>query len=77
MHSFLPKNQPRVFCFIFKASQNGDGDNDADYSESIEIEPSKVGRVVGSKGSTINQLQTDFNVKIDIDKEDNLVILEG
>lgn len=42
-------------------------------SETLEVDPFKVGRIVGKQGSTIQQLQNDFSVKIDITKEDNQV----
>lgn len=38
---------------------------------SIEIESRYVGRIIGPKGATIRQLQSDYNVKISISKEDN------
>lgn len=47
--------------------------NDEEFTDQLEVEPGKVGRVVGSKGATIQQLQSDYSVKIDIEKEDNQV----
>ena len=40
---------------------------------SIEIEPQNIGRIIGARGATIKQLQSDFNVIISISKEDNAV----
>lgn len=57
------------FVCVFPADQEGDGGDE--YTEQLEIEPTKVGRIVGKGGATINQLQSDFSVKIDIEKEDN------
>lgn len=44
-----------------------------DHRETIEVETAKVGRIVGKAGATINQLQDDHKVRIDIKKEDNMV----
>lgn len=46
---------------------------DSGEGESITIEPGMVGRIVGKAGATIQQFQTDFDVKIDISKDDDPV----
>lgn len=37
---------------------------------SIEVDSRNVGRIIGMKGATINQLQSEYNVKITIAKDD-------
>ncbi|CRL05202.1 CLUMA_CG017979, isoform A [Clunio marinus] len=37
----------------------------------IEIEPRDVGKIIGTKGATIRQLQDDYNVRINISREEN------
>lgn len=43
----------------------------------VEVEPGKVGKVIGPKGAVINELQSEYGVKIDIEKEDNMVSLKN
>jgi polyribonucleotide nucleotidyltransferase len=38
---------------------------------SVEIDGRNVGKIIGPRGSTIKQLQDEFNVHISISKEDN------
>lgn len=40
---------------------------------SVAIDGRSVGRIIGPKGATIRQLQSDFNVNISISKEDDAV----
>lgn len=40
---------------------------------SVEIEGRNVGKIIGPKGATIRQLQSDYNVNISISKDDNEV----
>lgn len=35
------------------------------------IESGKVGRIVGAKGAVIQEIQTNFEVKVNISKEDD------
>jgi polyribonucleotide nucleotidyltransferase len=42
---------------------------------SVEIESRNVGKIIGTKGAKIKQLQTDYNVRITISKESNQVRL--
>jgi polyribonucleotide nucleotidyltransferase len=37
----------------------------------IEVEPGKVGRIIGSKGCVINEIKENHSVTIDVDKEEN------
>lgn len=39
----------------------------------IKIHPREVGKIIGSKGSTIKSLQQEYNVKISISKENGQV----
>lgn len=57
--------------FLFAGFSNFNGGGA--HSDTIKVETAKVGRIVGSKGATINQLQDDHKVKIDIGKEDDMV----
>lgn len=54
-----------------RGSSRGYDSQRAESNETFEIYPDKVGAVIGSRGSTINELQSKFNVKINIDKNPN------
>jgi polyribonucleotide nucleotidyltransferase len=44
------------------------------FKEVIQVPISKISSIIGKNGSTINQLQTDYNVKLDVDKKGKLYI---
>jgi predicted PilT family ATPase len=46
-------------------------DNEGDSKEVLMIDPKFVGRIVGKGGETINSLQSEYNVKINIEKEED------
>ena len=55
--------------FIFTAYDDyGGGDK---YKESFLIDSGLIGRLVGAKGATIQEYQSEYGVRINIDKNDD------
>ncbi|XP_068156584.1 probable ATP-dependent RNA helicase DDX43 [Drosophila tropicalis] len=50
---------------------------DRDTSESISIASNMVGRVIGRAGSNVARLQNDFNVRVNVDRENLMVKVSG
>ncbi|KAH8385569.1 hypothetical protein KR200_000436 [Drosophila serrata] len=51
--------------------------NGGKFCESISVSTNMVGRVIGRGGSTINRIQDDFNVRVHVDKSEQLVKISG
>lgn len=50
--------------------RNDDDEGDSDkYKETLSVEGQKCGRIVGAGGAVIQELQTEFEVKINIERE--------
>ena len=50
--------------------QNDDDEDDSDkYKETLSVEGQKCGRIVGAGGAVIQELQAEYEVKINIDRE--------
>uniref|UniRef100_A0A1A9WHC7 K Homology domain-containing protein n=1 Tax=Glossina brevipalpis TaxID=37001 RepID=A0A1A9WHC7_9MUSC len=47
------------------------------FKESLYVRPESFGRIIGRAGSTIQGLQSDFNVRVDIDKSRGMVTVVG
>ncbi|EDV49970.2 uncharacterized protein Dere_GG23261 [Drosophila erecta] len=47
------------------------------FSESLSIASEMVGKVIGKAGANINRIQTDFNVRVKVDKCDLIVKITG
>ncbi|XP_031637744.1 probable ATP-dependent RNA helicase DDX43 [Contarinia nasturtii] len=45
--------------------------NEQQHKDTLEIYPDKVGMVIGRRGTTINEVQDKFKVKVNIDKNTN------
>ncbi|XP_017007606.2 probable ATP-dependent RNA helicase DDX43 isoform X1 [Drosophila takahashii] len=56
-------------------------DNRDDYgggfSESLSIASDMIGRIIGKAGSNISRIQTDFDVRVNVDKNDLVVKISG
>ncbi|KAI8130502.1 putative ATP-dependent RNA helicase DDX43 [Lucilia cuprina] len=61
--------------------RDGGGRNNAghnyDFKESIEVRNDCIGMIIGRGGSNIQRLQTDFNVRVDLDKGRGTVTVSG
>lgn len=53
------------------------GGRNYDYSERVDIRSDCVGMIIGRGGSNIQRIQTDYNVRVDLDKNKNLVTISG
>lgn len=49
--------------------RNDDGGGEGDFKETLMVQAKLCGRIVGSGGSVIQELQSEYNVKINIDRE--------
>ncbi|KAH8246794.1 hypothetical protein KR032_000051 [Drosophila birchii] len=47
------------------------------FSDSASVPTNMVGKVIGRGGSTINRIQEDYNVRVDVDKSQELVKISG
>lgn len=52
-------------------SQRGYESQSNRFEDKLEIYPDKVGAVIGRQGATINELQSNFKVRVNIDKTTN------
>ncbi|KAH8280836.1 hypothetical protein KR054_000673 [Drosophila jambulina] len=51
--------------------------NDGKFCKSLSIPTNIMGKVIGKGGSTINRIQDDYNVRVDLDKSEELVKISG
>eukprot|EP00930_Biecheleria_cincta_P044570 TRINITY_DN3066_c0_g1_i1.p1 TRINITY_DN3066_c0_g1~~TRINITY_DN3066_c0_g1_i1.p1 ORF type:complete len:671 (-),score=114.79 TRINITY_DN3066_c0_g1_i1:42-2054(-) len=53
-----------------KSAAAGDEEVEENVSQTIDLQPHEVGRIIGKKGETIMKLQTDTGTKIDVSKNE-------